>query len=362
MSYFWVCSECGSANDYPEDKVCAVCNKIIDEAEKNRTTGIIQVDRYDDKKDKLFRKCEDDNVSVLHKYDNNIHVKTVHLSNIYKIIDGKIGVDGSRAFDITDNRYVLLRCFGVDERDEIIKRRIRNRFKILAPLQHQAISKTYEVYMEPTQVWIAEEFIDYVSLEDLIQTLGIVKYEDAIIISIQILEVLMVLHKNGCTHGNLNPKNIKITSNNNVFITGLLYPFTKSQLTNYENYCVSPEQIKFENDAPSSDIYSVGALLYKMINGRYPNRNRTGTLAFCKIARCSINKDLPTGLEQIVLHSLEICAEDRYETVEEMLGDLKSLYKDRTKIFSFNSNNRTKKVETKESEKKKSILNKLLRK
>ena len=99
-----------------------------------------------------------------------------------------------------------------------------------------------------------------------------------------------------------------------------------------------------------------------MINGRYPNQKRNETLAFCKYARGGINKDLPIGLEQIVLHALEFGAEDRYETVNEMLDDLKSLYRDRMKTFSFNTNDKPKKVDIKECNKKKNILSRLFKK
>lgn len=362
MSSFWICSECGSANIYPENQFCEVCNKEIDEEEKNRAIVILRADRYEDRKESLFQKHEKDKASNLYIYDNNIYTKTIYLSNTYKTIDEKNWIVGNKAFDLTNNKYVSLRHFRVDEGDETIKRRIRNRFKVLAPLQHQAISQTFELFMEPTHIWIAEEFIDCVSLDDLIQTVGIVKYEDALIISIQISELLKFLHENNFIHGNLNPKNIKITADNKIFVTGLFIPFSKSLFANFENYCVSPEQIKFENDAPSSDIYSVGALLYKMINGRYPNQKGNETLAFCKNARCGINIDLPIGLEQIVLHALEFCAEDRYETVEELLDDLKNLYSDRMKTFSFSTNDKLKKVDIKECSKKKNILNRLFKK
>ena len=43
MSSFWICSECGSANIYPENQFCEVCNKEIDEEEKNRAIVIEQV-------------------------------------------------------------------------------------------------------------------------------------------------------------------------------------------------------------------------------------------------------------------------------------------------------------------------------
>lgn len=361
MNYFWVCSECGSANVYPEDKFCEVCNKEIDEEEKKRTTIIIQADRYDDRKNKLFQKYENDNLISTKKYDANLYTNTIQLSNTYQIIDEQNWIVGSKAFDLTNNRYVLLRSFSIEERDETIKRRIRNRFKKLAPLQHKAMAKTFDIHMESAHVWIAEELIEYVTLDEFIQTLGIVKCDDAIIIAIQILELLCFWQENGFIHGNLNTKNIRITPNNNIVITGLFIPFSKSLLTTYENYCVSPEQIENENDAPSSDIYSVGALLYKMLNGRYPNQHGNATFAFCKNARIGINKDLPFGLEQIVLHAINVCVDDRYETANEMLDDLKSLDMDRTTTFNFNTRARPSKADTKDKKKTSIFLRKIFK-
>lgn len=54
MSSFWICSECGSTNIYPENQSCEVCNKEIDEEEKNRATVILRAERYEDKKESLF--------------------------------------------------------------------------------------------------------------------------------------------------------------------------------------------------------------------------------------------------------------------------------------------------------------------
>ena len=99
---------------------------------------------------------------------------------------------------------------------------------------------------------------------------------------------------------------------------------------------MSPEQARFEGTTPQSDIFSLGLVMYELLtNTVVYNVNDIDDLAD-KMDNYSIkrptrlNPHIPRRLEEIMLRSLEVKSDNRYQTAKEMLSDLEHyMYDDR---------------------------------
>ena len=99
------------------------------------------------------------------------------------------------------------------------------------------------------------------------------------------------------------------------------------------NTFIAPEQfdIRFGEVGPSSDIYSLGAILYELITGRlvFPRTSEAilHTQQREPVAPSRIRAGIPDPLERICLKCLRKSTRDRYDSAEMLVGELKRFVK-----------------------------------
>jgi serine/threonine protein kinase len=87
------------------------------------------------------------------------------------------------------------------------------------------------------------------------------------------------------------------------------------------NYA-SPEQVKGANQTTATDVYSLGAVLYKLLTGRAPREPDM-------LAPSRVNPDIPTDLDYVLRKALRDEPEERYTSVEAFAGDIQALLESR---------------------------------
>jgi len=162
--------------------------------------------------------------------------------------------------------------------------------------------------------------------------------ETAIEYSIQIAEALATAHEKGIVHRDIKPENIMVDSKNRIRVMdfGLAklrgaMNITKSGSTVGTVAYMSPEQIQGRDVDHRSDIFSFGIVLYEMLAGHTPFRAEHEAAMLYSIANedpQSVSYSVPgisSQLENLIERTLEKDPSDRYQSMEDLLSDLRRL-------------------------------------
>ena len=277
-----------------------------------------------------------------------------------------IGVGGMavvyRAYDIIEDKIVAIKIL----KDEFLGnkefiRRFKNESKAIAVLSHPNIVKVYDVSFGTKIQYIVMEYIDGTTLKEYMSRQKIIKWEDALYFVKQILSALNHAHNKGVIHRDIKPQNIMLLKDGTIKVTDFgIARFSSNETQTMTDraigsvHYISPEQARGSIIDEKADIYSVGIMLYEMITGKLPfEADNAVSVAIMqmqvtpKLPR-EINPDIPKGLEQIIMHSMEKEPSRRYESAEEMMNDIQKLQEDPTTVFKykhFDGDNATKYVD-----------------
>lgn len=220
----------------------------------------------------------------------------------------------------------------------------RERFKIeaqaAAALNHANIATVYSIEEAGDETFIVMEYIKGLELKDKIDA-GPLSIDLSLEIAIQIAQGLQIAHEAGVVHRDIKSSNIMLTDRDEVKIMdfGLAKRSGHTRLTKEGTTLgtaayMSPEQARGNEVDRRSDIFSFGVLLYEMLTGQLPFKGDYEQAVTYSI----LNEDpepvtgMRTGisleLERIVDKALRKAPSERYQHLDEMLVDLKSV--DRT--------------------------------
>ncbi|MEK9136963.1 MAG: serine/threonine-protein kinase, partial [Bacteroidota bacterium] len=190
------------------------------------------------------------------------------------------------------------------------------------------------------QQFIVMEYVDGVTLREKVvrrseSTLPL-QMNEAISYAIQIGEALQAAHTKGIIHRDIKSENIMVTSDARIKVMdfGLAklkgsLKLTRTLSTSGTLAYMAPEQIQGGAVDARSDIFSFGVVLFEMLTGRLPFRGEHETAMMYSILNEepeTIGKyipDAPSELLHIVNRALEKDQEDRYQSVHDMVIDLR---------------------------------------
>lgn len=264
-----------------------------------------------------------------------------------------IGVGGMaivyRAYDIVDNKTVAIKIL----KDEFLGnkefiRRFKNESKAISVLSHPNIVKVYDVSFGTKIQYIVMEYIDGITLKEFISQKKSVDWKDAIYFVIQILSALNHAHSKGVIHRDIKPQNIMLLEDGTIKVTDFgIARFSRNETQTMTDraigsvHYISPEQAKGSVIDEKADIYSVGVMMYEMLTGKLPfEADNAVSVAIMQMqakpkSLREINPDIPIGLEQITLHSMEKNPVNRYHSAEEMMSDLEKVQNDPSTHFDY---------------------------
>jgi tRNA A-37 threonylcarbamoyl transferase component Bud32/tetratricopeptide (TPR) repeat protein len=234
------------------------------------------------------------------------------------------------------SRRVAIKILQPRAGDETLRRRFLAERQILASLSHPNISTLLDAgHGEDGQPYLVMEYIDGKDIDAYSASLGI---RDKIRLFLKVCAAVSYLHRNLIVHRDLKPANIMVTSEGEPKI--LDFGIAKlldvgSTLTNTRMltpHYASPEQVTGDSVTTAADVYSLGAVLYRVLTGSTPHQLNGDSpaavaLAIAGGAITSPSKLQPAlrgDLEMILLKALRKEPQERYSSVEQFSEDLEN--------------------------------------
>ncbi len=141
-------------------------------------------------------------------------------------------------------------------------------------LRPGAVTTVVDAIEEAGSLWIVTEWVDGIPLGELLTQQGAFNHVRAARIGLELLDVLEAAHVAGITHGELSPGQVFVRDEGSIVVTGFgLAGATLAPRVAAPSYA-SPEQARDERIGPASDLWALGAILYTMVEGRPPYRER----------------------------------------------------------------------------------------
>jgi serine/threonine protein kinase len=264
----------------------------------------------------------------------------------YKILE-KLGEGGMgvvyKADDTKLKRLVALKFLSRGlEAHEPERARFLQEAQAAATLNHPNICTIHEISEYEDQPFIVMEYVDGKTLR---QMAPIQKMQDALGYAIQIGEALQEAHSRGVVHRDVKTANIMVNTKNQIKVMdfGLAklkgsLKLTKTSSTVGTLAYMAPEQIQGGEVDARSDIFAFGVVLYEMLTGRLPFHAVYEAALMYSILNESpepIQKyrpDLSSELLHILNRALEKDPEDRYQTVHDMVIDLRRVKKETSRV------------------------------
>ena len=210
--------------------------------------------------------------------------------------------------------------------------------KAAASLSHNNIVSIYDVGQIDGLSFIVMEYVEGMTLKEYINENKPIRWQTACEIAIQIASALSHAHEHGIIHRDIKPHNILITKDNVVKVADFGIARAVSSDTMVAGgtalgsvHYISPEQARGGYVDNTSDLYSLGVVLYEMLTGNLPfDGDNAVSIALKKLEEEPmspkvINLDIPQTLDAIVMKAISKEQISRYKTAEEFSNDLKSL-------------------------------------
>ena len=211
-----------------------------------------------------------------------------------------------------------------------------------AILNHPNICTIHDIQEHDGQQFIVMECVEGKTLREIVP---VKKMQDAITYAIQVAEALHEAHTHGIVHRDIKAENIMVNTKNQVKVMdfGLAklkgsLKLTKTSSTIGTLAYMAPEQIQGEEVDARSDIFSFGIVLYEMLAGHLPFRGEhEAAMVYSIVNETPIPiqqylPEVPSELVHILDRALEKDPEDRYQTMHDMVIDLRRLKKQTSRV------------------------------
>lgn len=258
----------------------------------------------------------------------------------FRIVE-RIGSGGMatvfKAYQPVLDRYVAVKVLpDYHARDPIFKERFLREARAVARLDHPNIVQIYLFGEEENITYIVMQYVDGGTLKDKLKASGALSPADAIKFVTQAAEGLGTAHEHGIIHRDVKPANMLLRKDGHLLLSDFGIVKILEGTTNLTRVgtgigtpqYMSPEQGTGQPVDASSDIYSLGIVLFHCLTGRVPfnadspltitvkHLNEPLPVAFLRQA------NVPQPIEQVIVKMTAKTPADRYQNTSAFVGDL----------------------------------------
>jgi len=268
----------------------------------------------------------DMNTTVLaERYRLTAHIARGGMADVYAATDEVLG------------RKVAVKMLHANyATDEAFVQRFRREAQAAANLTHPNIVSIYDTGKDRGHYYIVMELVEGRTLRDVLRAEGPLLPRRAAEIASEVAAALSVAARGGLAHRDVKPGNILLTETGSVKVTdfGIARAWDDSEELTRTGAVIgtatyfSPEQAQGQPADGRSDLYALGVVLFEMLTGHPPFSGETPvSVAYQHVSETarvpsSSNPDVPPELDAIVMRALQKNPVNRYQTAEEMRGDL----------------------------------------
>lgn len=209
-------------------------------------------------------------------------VESTLLNNRYRL-DERLGSGGMavvyRAHDLMLERTVAIKILRQNfSQDPAFRERFRQEAKAAANLAHPNIVTVHDFGIADGFPFIVMEHVAGPHLKEVIRSRGRLPVEEAVALMVQACDGVGYAHRAGVVHCDLKPHNMLVTEDQRLKVTDFgiaralasIHPEEQSDVVWGSPQYFAPEQAAGGPPSPSSDVYSLGVVLYEMLTGQLP--------------------------------------------------------------------------------------------
>ncbi len=231
--------------------------------------------------------------------------------------------------------------------DKALLEQFRREAKSAARLKHPYIINIYDVVSEGEKEYIVMEYVEGVTLKDYLEN-NKLSLNAVLEIGVRLADAVQHAHSKNIIHCDIKPQNILIDKNLNPKIADFgIAKMVSNQTMVYTStvmgsvHYVSPEQATGRQVTASSDVYSLGVVLFEMLTGQVPFDGETAVAVAMMHAEKQVPPlndyldDVSEGLQAILDKALAKNPKDRYINAGALRRELLDL---KMKLFPYSSN------------------------
>jgi len=243
-----------------------------------------------------------------------------------------------KGHDIRSGRNVAIKFLRSEfNADQEFLLRFEREAQAASLISHENLIDVYDVGEEDGMHFIVLEYVDGLTLRELIQRQGALDNYTAISIARQMCQALTLVHGAKIIHRDIKSQNILLDRKGIAKLAdfGIARGADSDTITQANEkgilgsvHYFSPEQAKGERATQSSDLYSMGVVLFEMLTGRVPfDGDSAVSIALHHLSSlvpsvCAINPRVTTALDEIVHKAMEKDPARRYQDAQDFYRDL----------------------------------------
>src|SRR6185437_14008742 len=248
-----------------------------------------------------------------------------------------------KAYDRDIDRVIALKCIRPElAKDPEITQRFTQELLLARQITHKNVIRIFDVRDSGGLKFITMEYVEGRDLGSVVEAKGKLPIAESVAMVMQICSGLACAHAEGVVHRDLKPSNIMVEPNGRVVVMdfGLARAedqdlMTKTGAIMGTFQYMSPEQAKGEKAEGRSDVFTVGIILYELLTGSTPYKSDTSIASLLKrtqeaaVPPSTLDAGISRTLNAIVCKCLERDLKRRYQTADDLIGDLDTIQEGR---------------------------------